>query len=95
MLFATATSDLVKAGEKKARKKALRLEANAIVDAMILVRRDEYAVVAVESTIAVLQVASFFSPSSCSSLELEAGQMHACRVAGMFSKTRLTSRCSS
>ncbi|KDO28237.1 hypothetical protein SPRG_06286 [Saprolegnia parasitica CBS 223.65] len=83
VFFATASSALVKAGEKKARKKALRLEANAVVDATILLTRDEYAVVAVDSTVAVLQVASFFSPSSsCASLQLEAGQVHACRVAG-------------
>ncbi|OQR93664.1 rRNA biogenesis protein rrp5 [Achlya hypogyna] len=83
VFFATADAALVKAGEKKARKKAPRLEANARVDATILLVRDEYAVAAVDGAVAVLQVASFFNPSqTCATLELEVGQTHACRVAG-------------
>ncbi|OQS07493.1 rRNA biogenesis protein rrp5 [Thraustotheca clavata] len=74
---------LVKAGEKKARKKSSRLALNTNVKATILLARDEYAIVSVNETIGVLQIASFFHPSqTCSVLDVEAGQTHACRVAG-------------
>ncbi|KAG9416819.1 hypothetical protein AC1031_001209 [Aphanomyces cochlioides] len=76
-------SDFVKAGEKKGRKQAARLAKGEEVDGIVLLLRDEYAIVQVGTAVALLQVMSFQQPSaSCESLNLAVGQTLKCIARG-------------